>query len=238
MCQRCLEPSTTLVPCDHCGQLLCRGILSNCHEEHECSNSKLCYKCGRRVPNEIAEIADLCHRYFCSPKCMNECRRGNWKELGCVRCHGGSNDKKEKEEVDVEMIDGDVYENESSEEDQPDDQDVEETCGGRPKRIACRRCQKDNCQGRFCDGYCHRCRFHCQARCENDRDCKFCTEFDSCMIRCIEAPDRCDKKHCRGFRCEDRWASGTECDEECKGCGEEGCYFFGRQEDGGPDDEE
>lgn len=238
MCQRCLEPSTTLVPCDHCGQLLCRGILSNCYEEHECSNSKLCFKCGRRVPNEIAEIADLCHRYFCSPKCMNECKRGNWRELGCVRCNGGSNDKKEEEEVDEKMVEGDGYENESPEEDRPDDQDVEETCRGRPKRIACRKCQKENCQGRDCDGYCRRCHFNsCAIRCECGGECKFCPEFSNCEIRCKEAPNRCDKRRCRGFACEDRWVSGAECDQKCRDCVEEGCYFLRHPDDEDSDNE-
>ncbi len=239
-CSKCLEVPSSLIRCGFCKEIFCNDSLDECYENHECNGSKVCHKCGRRVPNVLVEMAELCHLSFCSLKCENECRRRNLMKLGCVGCTPGSDDENEKKEVDVKMDEGGGYEKETSpeEEESIEEEDVEETCGGRPKKIACRRCQRDNCQGRFCDGYCDRCRFHCQARCENDGECKFCTEFDSCMIRCIEAPDRCDKKHCRGFRCEDRWASGTECDEECKGCGEEGCYFFGRQEDGGPDDEE
>lgn len=232
VCARCLEPSSSMITCDYCGQRLCRGFTKNCYEEHECSNSKLCYKCGRRVPNEIAEIADLCHRYFCSPKCMNECRMKNLMKIGCMGCNVESNTEKEEKEADEEMEERDGCEGESPEEDEPDEEDVEEMCGGVPKRIACKRCQKDNCQGRFCDGYCDKCHFHCEARCENGGECKFCPDFDDCEIRCKEAPDRCDRRHCRGFRCQDRTLSGADCDGLCGQCDDRGCYSWGRQENG------
>ncbi len=237
-CSKCLEVPSSLIRCGFCKEIFCNDSLDECYENHECNGSKVCHKCGRRVPNVLVEMADLCHLSFCSLKCEKECRRRNLMKLACVGCSPGSDDESKKKEVDVKMDEGDGYENKSPEEDEPDE-DVEETCGGRPKRIACRKCQKDNCQGRFCDKYCDKCHFHCEVRCENDGKCKFCTEFDSCEIRCIEAPDRCDKKHCRGFGCEDRWASGTECCEKCKDCGEEGCYFLRSPEgEDSADDEE
>jgi hypothetical protein len=237
MCARCLEPSSSIITCDYCGQKLCRGFSSNCYEEHDCPKSKVCHKCGRRVPNEIVEIAELCHQYFCSPKCMNECRMGNIVKLGCAGCASGAINKREKEEVERKMEESDGCGEEPQEEEESDEE--EEMCDGVPKRIACRRCQKENCQGRFCDGYCSKCRFDaCEIRCEYGGECKFCTEFDDCEIRCIEAPDRCDRKQCAGFRCEDRWVSGADCDQDCSGCGEEGCYFFWHQDVEDSNDEE
>lgn len=239
-CSKCLEVPSSLIRCGFCKEIFCKDSLDECYENHECSGSKVCHKCGRRVPNVLVELAELCHLSFCSLKCENECRRRNLMKLGCVGCTPGSDDGNEEKEVDVEMDEEDGCEEEtfSDEEQSIEEEDVEETCGGRPKRIACRKCQKDNCQGRFCDGYCVKCRFQCEARCGNDGKCKFCPGFDNCMIRCIEAPDRCDKKHCRGFRCEDRWPSGTECNDECKGCGEEGCYYWEHSPDQDEVDEE
>jgi hypothetical protein len=189
----------------------------------------------------LVEMAELCHLSFCSLKCENECRRRNLMKLGCVGCSPGSDDENEKKEVDVKMDEGDGYEEETfpEVEESIEEEEAEETCGGLPKSVACLTCQKEDCQGRLCDGYCDKCHFDsCEDRCEYDGECKFCSEFDNCEIRCKEAPDRCDKRHCRGFRCEERWVSGNDCDRDCGNCSYEGCYFWDRSSDQDEVDEE
>jgi hypothetical protein len=235
-CARCLELPSSLVRCGFCREIFCKDSLDECYENHECPGSMVCSKCGRRVQNEIVEIADHCHQYFCSPKCMNECWMKNFMKTGCFGCTVGSKNEKEEKEVDAEMEERDGFEEEAYHEEESEE---EEMCGGLPKRIACRRCQKESCQGRFCDGYCNKCRFDsCEIRCEYDGECKFCSEFDDCVIRCKEAPDGCDKRRCRGFRCEERWVSGDDCDEDCGNCSDEGCYFWNHSPDQDEVDEE
>jgi hypothetical protein len=147
-CSKCLEVPSSLIRCGFCKEIFCKDSLDECYEKHECSGSEVCHKCGRRVPNVLVEMAELCHLSFCSLKCENECRRRNLMKMGCVGCSPGSDNENEEEEVDVKMDEGDGYEEETfpEEEESIEEEEVEETCGDLPKRTACRRCQKESCQ--------------------------------------------------------------------------------------------
>ncbi|MCK4444028.1 MAG: hypothetical protein KAW09_05760 [Thermoplasmata archaeon] len=267
-CERCLKPSSSLVRCDFCGRILCNDLMKECFEKHDCAESKVCAKCGRRIRNELVEIADVCHQFFCSPKCMSECKEKHPYKLQCLYCEPGlpnTNDsekgtskdrrhaeqqkeaggrKRDQEEVDEP--DPDRVEEPDTEEDLTDEEEGEdgegtemeestdedyvlvEMCNGKRKDEACRNCQEENCNARYCDGCCNECNFdYCEIRCENDGVCKTCEKFDDCPIRCMEATEHCDKRHCDGFECRERFVSGmVECDEKCGSCDERGCYYW------------
>lgn len=126
---------------------------------------------------------------------------------------------------------GSIFEEENTESEHEastkEEKGPQEMCNGQSKEKACRKCQEENCQGRHCDGYCNLCNFHyCEDRCENDGLCKTCEDYAECEIRCREAPERCDKRHCQGFECRDRTLSASDCDYDCENCGDIGCYFF------------
>ncbi|MFQ6060284.1 MAG: hypothetical protein ACE5KV_03165, partial [Thermoplasmata archaeon] len=277
-CERCLKSSPSVIRCDFCGRILCNEFLDGCLEKHNCTGSEICVRCGRRIRSELVEISEVCHRFFCSSKCMNECKEEHRYKSQCLRCEPGlprMNDgqtgtseagsdigqqredrgrKPDQEEVDEsdsdEAEDPDTedgtseYDNGEVETEDGDDAEMEdstdedyvlmELCNGKPKDEACRDCQEEHCNARYCDGCCIECNFdYCPLRCENDGACKTCERFDDCPIRCMEALEHCDKRHCDGFECRERYVSGmVECDSNCADCKEKGCYYWDHLEDG------
>lgn len=277
-CERCLKPSSSVTRCDFCGRILCNDIMRECFEKHDCVQSTVCAECGRRIRSELVEIADVCRQFFCSPKCMSECKEKHPYKFQCLHCEPGlpnTNDdkkgtsearryaaqekeargrKRNEEEADEsdsnEVEDPDTedgnseHENGEEETEDGDDAEMEEStdedyvlvemCNGKRKDQACLDCQEEHCNGRYCHGSCSECNFdHCEIRCENDGVCKTCEEFDDCSIRCMEALEYCDKRHCDGFECRERFVSGmVECDNDCASCDSRGCYFWDHFEDG------